>query len=188
MQQTAQGKKTTIFSSAADAYATSGDLPRRGALLFGLIRDIEPGLSPNHISFLWSRTNERMFELLAPFLPLTRLLDLYVLDFDVEMRDRLAGTTADKVVPAIQRFFGGFAAEAPQRRLTASSSEELQGLAQLPPFHSSSAREFARSDLTAVTKPVAALILLCTGTGVIFATRATLFSAADVAREKLLGS
>ena len=95
----------TAFEGAADAYASGGLIPRRGVLVFERGRD---SLLPNHISFLWQGTNEAMFELLTPLLPLARALDLFLLDFDTEMEARLAGPTAAQLVPALRRFFGAW--------------------------------------------------------------------------------
>ena len=65
---------------------------------------------PNHISFLWRGTNEALFELLAPLLPLARALNLFLLDFDAEKEAKLAEPTAAQIVPAMRRFFGGWRA------------------------------------------------------------------------------
>ena len=100
----------TTFRSAEEAYisrAPPARLPRRGVMLFRL----GDSPLPNHISFLWSKTNGAMFELLAVLLPLARGLDLFLLDFDKEMEAKLAEPTAAKLVPALRRFFGGWARE-----------------------------------------------------------------------------
>lgn len=99
----------TEFEGARGAYAQAraGPPPRRGVLLFRRGRDAP---LPNHISFLWSGTNEALFELLAPLLPLARALNLFVLDFDAEKEARLAEPTAAELVPAVRRFFGGWRA------------------------------------------------------------------------------
>ena len=95
----------TEFDSARAAYAQeAGSLPRRGVLLFRRGRD---AVLPNHISFLWRGTNEALFELLAPLLPLARALNLFLLDFDEEKEAKLAEPTAEQLVPAMRRFFGG---------------------------------------------------------------------------------
>ena len=96
----------TSFDTSDDAYAEPGRAPppRRGVLLF---REGD-ALLPNHLSFLWSGTNEAMFELLGVLLPLARALDLFLLDFDAEMDARLAEPTAGKLVPALRRFFDSF--------------------------------------------------------------------------------
>ena len=91
----------STFESADLAYA-GPSLPRRGVLLF---REGD-ALLPNHISFLWTRTNEALFDLLSAFLPLAKALNLFLLDFDTEKEARLAAPTAAKVVPALRRFFG----------------------------------------------------------------------------------
>ena len=100
----------TTFGSAEDAYASLAEAPRslpaRGVLLF---REGD-ALVPNHISFLWGVSNQALFDLLAGFLPLAKALNLFLLDFDNEMEQKLAEPTAELVVPALRRFFGGFAA------------------------------------------------------------------------------
>ena len=98
----------TAFESANDAYArppspNGQPPPRRGVLLFQKGRD---ALLPNHMSFLWRDTNEALFELLAPLLPLARGLGLFLLDFDTERDARLAVPTAAQLVPAMRRFYG----------------------------------------------------------------------------------
>lgn len=98
----AAGVPTTIFSTADAAYASGATPTALGAILY---LEGEADLLPNHISFLWRGTNEAMFELLAPLLPLARALNLFLLDFDVEIESRLAEPTAAQLMPAVCRFF-----------------------------------------------------------------------------------
>jgi dienelactone hydrolase len=109
----AAGVPATIFSTADAAYASTAAPPPVGALLY---LDAQAGLLPNHISFLWRGTNEAMFEVLAPLLPLARALNLFLLDFDVEIVSRLAEPTAKQLTPALCRFFGTHAARAEAER------------------------------------------------------------------------
>ena len=56
-------------------------MPLRGALLF---TGSGPNAAlPNHISFLWSRSNDALLSFLSPLLPVAKLLRIFVLDFDV---------------------------------------------------------------------------------------------------------
>jgi dienelactone hydrolase len=105
----AAGVPSTIFSTADAAYAAGAAQPAVGALLYSAAG---ADLLPNHISFLWRGTNEAMFELLGPLLPLARALNLFLLDFDVEIESRLAEPTAAQITPALCRFFRANAAAA----------------------------------------------------------------------------
>ncbi len=103
------GLKTTLFSTAEEAYASprAGDSPRRGALVFSAT---EPAITaapplPCHISFLWSKSNDALVTLLAPLLPLAQALGIFVLDFDVFLRNRDSEATAATTTPAVRRFF-----------------------------------------------------------------------------------
>ena len=60
---------------------------------------------PCHISFLWSASNNALVSLLAPLLPLAQALGLFVLDFDVFLRNRDSEATAARTAPAVRRFF-----------------------------------------------------------------------------------
>jgi len=61
-----------------------------------------PGLSlPCHISFLSSRTNDAMVDVLGPLLPVARLLGVPVLDFDRYQVTRDSDRTNAVLVPAI---------------------------------------------------------------------------------------
>ena len=51
-----------------------------------------------------------MASLLAPLVPLAKLLGLFLLDFDVYLEARDADATAARVVPAVRRFFATFSA------------------------------------------------------------------------------
>ena len=48
----------------------------------------------------------------SPLLPLANALGLFLLDFDVYLETRDADATAEVLVPALRRFFGGFREEA----------------------------------------------------------------------------
>lgn len=57
--------------------------------------------SPNHISFLSSRTNDAMIETLSPLLPLATALDIPMLDFDVYAKTLDSDKVAAELVPAV---------------------------------------------------------------------------------------
>ena len=59
-----------------------------------------PG-SPNHISFLSSRTNDAMIETLSPLLPIAKALDIPMLDFDVYAEALDSDRVAAELVPAV---------------------------------------------------------------------------------------
>jgi len=94
----------STFESPRAAYAEPPP-PRRGVLLFREGQEVVP----YHISFLWEASNEAMFELLGPLIPLAKALNLFLLDFDKERDARLAAPTAALLVPALRRFFAAFA-------------------------------------------------------------------------------
>ena len=78
-------------------------MPLRGALLF---TGSGPNAAlPNHISFLWSRSNDALLSFLSPLLPVAKLLRIFVLDFDVYKRERDSHRTARSLVPTLRRFF-----------------------------------------------------------------------------------
>jgi len=56
---------------------------------------------PCHISFLSSRTNDAMVDVLSPLLPVARALSVPVLDFDVYARTRDSDAVAADLVPAV---------------------------------------------------------------------------------------
>ena len=61
-----------------------------------------PGLSlPCHISFLSSRTNDAMVDVLGPLLPVARLLGVPVLDFDRYQVTRDSDEVNETLVPAV---------------------------------------------------------------------------------------
>ncbi|QDZ24767.1 hypothetical protein HOP50_14g73040 [Chloropicon primus] len=57
--------------------------------------------SPCHISFLSSRTNEAMVQVLAPLLPVARLLGVPLLDFDVYEQTRDSSAISKDLIPAV---------------------------------------------------------------------------------------
>lgn len=59
-----------------------------------------PG-SPNHISFLASRTNDAMIETLSPLLPVAKALNIPMLDFDVYAEALDSDRVAAELVPAV---------------------------------------------------------------------------------------
>jgi hypothetical protein len=61
----------------------------------------QPQPLPCHISFLSSRTNDAMVDMLGPLLPVARLLNVPVLDFDVYARTRDSDAVAADLVPAV---------------------------------------------------------------------------------------
>ena len=100
----------TFFASPEEAYAVGsgeGPPPKRGAFIFeeGRAALTQGERLPNHISFLWREVDEAMASLLAPLVPLAKLLGLFLLDFDVYLEARDADATASRVVPAVRRFF-----------------------------------------------------------------------------------
>ena len=111
-QEASAGRPTTMFASAADAYSGGGKPSRRGAYIFqeGATEVAAGARLPCHISFLWREVDDAMASLLSPFLPLAKLLGLFVLDFDVYLETRDADATAAVVVPALRRFFLSFSA------------------------------------------------------------------------------
>ena len=100
---TSEPSPPVLFDSLTDAYATPAKAPARGAFVFAA--DNTPAPLPCHISFLWREVDEAMASLLAPLLPLAKLLGLFVLDFDVYLETRDADRTAALLVPALRRFF-----------------------------------------------------------------------------------
>jgi hypothetical protein len=69
----ADGGRTTLFESMGDAYADArAPPPSRAAFIFAA--DNTPSPLPCHISFLWREVDEAMASLLAPLLPLAKLL------------------------------------------------------------------------------------------------------------------
>ncbi|KAK3287682.1 hypothetical protein CYMTET_4818 [Cymbomonas tetramitiformis] len=72
-------------------------LPEDGAL--------PSGAAPCHISFLSKETNDEMVTLLSPLLPLARVLDVPLLDFDVYADTRDSDDCAKLVLPTLSQFF-----------------------------------------------------------------------------------
>ena len=60
---------------------------------------------PCHISFLWTAITEAMIDLLSPFLPLAKLLRLFLLDFDLYIEQRDGEKVADSIFPVALEFF-----------------------------------------------------------------------------------
>ena len=58
--------------------------------------------APSHISFLSARTNDVLVQTLGPLLPVARLLDVPVLDFDVYERTRDSDRVLGDLVPAVR--------------------------------------------------------------------------------------
>ena len=58
--------------------------------------------APCHISFLAARTNDVLVQTLGPLLPVARLLDVPVLDFDVYERTRDSDRVLGDLVPAVR--------------------------------------------------------------------------------------
>ena len=56
------------------------------------------------MSFLSSRVNDCMLDLLTPLLPVARVLNVSVLDFDVYMKARDSDKTNADLIPLIQEF------------------------------------------------------------------------------------
>ena len=61
----------------------------------------EGDAAPCHISFLSARSNDAMVETLAPLLPLARLLDVPLLDFDTYQLTRDSDAVLRRLVPAV---------------------------------------------------------------------------------------
>jgi hypothetical protein len=83
----------------------AGDAPRTSFVTY---ETGKPGAAPNpglplpcHISFLSSRTNDAMVDVLGPLLPVARLLGVPVLDFDRYQVTRDSDRTNAVLVPAI---------------------------------------------------------------------------------------
>ena len=60
---------------------------------------------PNHLSYLWEPVLDSLVSFLSPLLPLSRMLRLFILDFDVYQKERDAAKTARMLVPSLLRFF-----------------------------------------------------------------------------------
>lgn len=73
-------------------------IPRRSALIF------EQPDGPNHISFLTEGVNDAMINFLSPLLPLARLFNIPVLDFDRYAISRDSVQTSAIVLPLILRY------------------------------------------------------------------------------------
>ena len=73
-------------------------LPSRSMLLFD-----RPD-APNHISFLSEGVNDAMIEFLSPLLPVARMFDIPVLDFDRYQESRDSKVTAEVVLPIVLRY------------------------------------------------------------------------------------
>ena len=73
-------------------------IPKRAAVVYD-----RPD-APNHISFLTESTNEAMIEFLSPLLPIARLLNIPVLDFDRYQVSRDSRVTADVYQPLIVKY------------------------------------------------------------------------------------
>ena len=81
--------------------ATSNEnekLPTRSILVFD-----RPD-APNHISFLAEGTNDAMIEFLSPLLPVARIFNIPVLDFDRYQDSRDSTATAEVVHPLVLRY------------------------------------------------------------------------------------
>lgn len=91
------------FSILEEALLISGEnkgdtLPRRSILVFD-----RPD-APNHISFLSEGSNDAMIEFLSPLLPVARLFNIPVLDFDRYQKSRDSKSTAEVVHPIVLRY------------------------------------------------------------------------------------
>mmetsp|Transcript_8497 Transcript_8497/g.21211 ORF Transcript_8497/g.21211 Transcript_8497/m.21211 type:complete len:403 (+) Transcript_8497:32-1240(+) len=64
-------------------------------------------LPPNHISFLSEPTNDALVTFLSPLLPVARILDVPVLDFDKYQEARDSRETAKAFIPVVLSFFEG---------------------------------------------------------------------------------
>lgn len=73
-------------------------IPQRAAMVYD-----RPD-APNHISFLTESTNEAMIEFLSPLLPVARLFQIPVLDFDRYQISRDSQVTADVYHPLIVKY------------------------------------------------------------------------------------
>ena len=80
-----------------------------GAVL--LRRAYKAGQPPCHISFLSAETNNAMISLLSPLLPVARVLEVPVLDFDTYLRLQDSEDVALDVLPLIEDFFSTNAAK-----------------------------------------------------------------------------
>ena len=75
--------------------AEAGSAPQQAFVAY------EGAGSPNHISFLSSRTNDAMIATLSPLLPLATALDIPMLDFDVYAKTLDSDKVAAELVPAV---------------------------------------------------------------------------------------
>ena len=95
-EQSTSGDATASGGAGWTAASSSGS----GAFFYDASYS-SPAVLPCHISFLSSRTNDAMVDVLSPLLPVARLLNVPVLDFDVYATTRDSDAVAADLVPAV---------------------------------------------------------------------------------------
>jgi len=88
-------------SAAALQRLAENPPPAKAFVKYGSENDGDDKAVPCHISFLSSRTNDGMVEVLRPLLPLARFLNIPLLDFDVYEETRDSDQVAQSLVPAV---------------------------------------------------------------------------------------
>ncbi len=87
-----------VVRLSEDASQMNQLIPKRAAIVYD-----RPD-APNHISFLTESTNDVMIEYLSPLLPVARLFNIPVLDFDRYQVSRDSKVTADVYHPLIVKY------------------------------------------------------------------------------------
>jgi len=84
-------------------FAAKGDSEQFAEAGIAIETSLDP--APNHLSFLSTGTNDAMLGVLAPLIPIARILGVRMLDFDVYTKNRDSAATAALFVPAVVAFF-----------------------------------------------------------------------------------